>query len=137
MVFTEDGHDRSRLRLELNILEKEATNLPLPFSFISINCLELPGFGLGFRPRPLLLEAGSSAVGEPVSLLSGASLLDFLPRLFVLGTRRAGEGSAPNRTTANQHLESLLKLSHPYSSYLGRILQTTLPSLAGTILPSY
>lgn len=57
--------------------------------------VELPGLGLGFLPRPLLFGAGSSVFLGGVSLPSGTSLLHFLPRLLVLATRSAGDGSAP------------------------------------------
>lgn len=56
---------------------------------------KLPGLGLGFLPRPLLFGAGSSVFLGGVSLPSGTSLLHFLPRLLVLATRSAGDGSAP------------------------------------------
>lgn len=56
---------------------------------------KLPGLGLGFLPLPLLFGADSSVFLGGVSLPSGTSLLHFLPRLLVLATRSAGDGSAP------------------------------------------
>lgn len=50
---------------------------------------------LGFRPRPRDLAPGSSDPGVPPSLLSPVSLLVFRLRRLALGTRRAGDGSAP------------------------------------------
>lgn len=50
---------------------------------------------LGFRPRPRALAPGSSVPRVPPSLLSPVSLLVFRLRRLALGTRRAGEGSAP------------------------------------------
>ena len=50
---------------------------------------------LGFRPRPRALAPGSSDPGAAPSLLSPVSLLVFRLRRLALGTRRAGDGSAP------------------------------------------
>lgn len=50
---------------------------------------------LGFRPRPRALAPGSSDPGAPPSLPSPVSLLVFRLRRLALGTRRAGDGSAP------------------------------------------
>ena len=50
---------------------------------------------LGFRPRPRALAPGSSGAAAAPSLLSPASLLVFRLRRLALGTRSAGDGSAP------------------------------------------
>lgn len=50
---------------------------------------------LGFRPRPRALALGSSDAGAAPSLFSPASLLVFRLRRLALGTRSAGDGSAP------------------------------------------
>lgn len=55
----------------------------------------LLALALGFRPRPRALVPGSSDPGVPPSLLSPVSLLVFRLRRLALGTRRAGDGSAP------------------------------------------
>lgn len=57
----------------------------------------LPAFALtlGFLPRPLPFDTGSSDPSVAPSFPSPASLLDLRLRRLVLGTKRAGEGSAP------------------------------------------
>jgi len=50
---------------------------------------------LGFLPRPLPFDAGSSEPSVAPSFPSPASLLDLRLRRLVLGTKSAGEGSAP------------------------------------------
>ena len=50
---------------------------------------------LGFHPLPRALAPGSSDPAVPPSLPSPVSLLVFRLRRLALGTRRAGDGSAP------------------------------------------
>lgn len=62
---------------------------------------------LGLRPRPRALVPDSSAPAVPPSLLPPVSLLVFRLRRLALGTRRAGDGSAPGEQSRRTQARSL------------------------------